>query len=48
MSYGSQFGSLARANLGKIEEVCQARRGDSGKQISVDDENYHNGGKLEA
>lgn len=44
MNNGEQFGSLARANLGKAEEVCQARRGDSDKQIFADDENNHNGG----
>lgn len=44
MSNGGQFGSLARANLEKAEEVCQARRGDLDKQISADDENDHNGG----
>lgn len=43
MSNGEQFGSLARANLGKAEEACQARRGDSDKQIFADDENNHNG-----
>lgn len=44
MSNGDQFGSLARANLEKAEWVCQARRGDSSKHISADDENERDGG----